>query len=299
MFAILRSVNRFMLKPRGLFSISAVLVFIITGLYGSEKTKKLIEEINKFEKSKDKYFLYKTAEDLIKSDALETNKEDLNDFFYIFRKASFYFPDRIDFAEKLKILFDKKEAQKLLSEDDKSIVLRSFVEARMFEEAKSFSLKYFLDDYYIPDKVPIKQKSEVKGRVLYFSDDKKELKIKKVNLKKYKLAVIFSPTCGATENALTYLLKDETSRMAIRNNSIFLTRRYLPKELFDFAEKFKLKNIYIVYKSKDFEGLYFYSYPIFYFIKDGKIVDEIRGFSSDNDGKPFIDRFLKSFEKVR
>lgn len=279
-----------------------ILSIVSAHLSASEELQSFIKDIKTAEKSRDKSNISRIAgivsEKYIKS-GKNIESDELNDFFYIFKKASFYFPDSVEFVEDLEIISNKKKEKNILTEEDKDILLRSLVEARMISKAREFSRKYGLKDYWLPERDLSLTGINTGNRVLFISEDKKELKLKNIDLSKYKAVMVFSPTCSVSREAIEFLLSQKEVSDIIRDKTIFLTRKYVPLEIEDFKKEYNLKDVYMVFNSGDFEQFYFYFYPSFYFIKEGKVISEIKGFSSDEGGKPFLKRFLRCLEGVK
>lgn len=305
MFAILPFANNSYALGRRFKKISAFFLCYLSLplVFANTEMDILISKIQKSEKTNDKSVILKIAEQMLEKQTFDDNQistdKDIDKYFYIFRKASFYFPDRTDFVEKLETLFEAKKKINLIDANDKSVLLRSYVEARMFKKAKEFSEKYALDDYWIPEEILSPSDLKNKKRVFFISADKRKLILKNLDLRNYEIAIIFSPSCSATDDAVKFLLANKELAQVIKNKTVFLTRKYAPLEVEEFKKKFILKEVYTAFNSADFEFFYFYSYPKFYFLKDGVVKKEIRGFSSDEGGKPFLKRFKEYLKYVK
>lgn len=265
-----------------------ILVFLVNANSFEGNYSKILEEIKKNEKKpvKDEIMLLANhlLEDIEKNSLSVKSNEELNDGYIAFRKASLYFPDEEKFTLAMKKFFYERYKRNLTSDEDKEDMFYHFLESRMFKEADIFCQEFKLKCEELPKKVKSKNSHKTKGRVIeLMSKNINEIIVKNIDFEKgSKVVIVFSPTCSVTLRALSKIVSDERISKIFRVNSIFLTRKYLPMELLNFKNEHKMENVYIVFKSSDFPDFYFYFYPHFYFIKNGKILYEFKGWDDED-----------------
>lgn len=227
-----------------------------------------------------------SAADLAPKRLAGYSDEELRFLYSALRKTAFYSPDDEEYVARQEMVFNEKVRRGKAEEEDVERMVSAFLSARMFERARSLKSKY--PKIELPDIPEIIITGNAPQSTLWqayaVSNEGKTIELKALPLSLGpKIVVVMSPGCGAMESAMKSVLSDLELAPFFRANGVMITRRS------DFAateavgKQFNFQEIYVVRKSGDFPGLWLQFSPYFYFLKDGKILYELRGWSDDNN----------------
>jgi len=116
-----------------------------------------------------------------------------------------------------------------------------------------------------------------------------------------KIVMVMSPGCHFSVSAIQDLMADPGIAPVLKEYGLFVSRDFAPIDLAAWALRFDVNphSIYIAYKDRNFAGINLRSYPGFYFMENGKILDYMVGWQADKTKKTqSIARFRKGLGAV-
>ncbi|MDT8286767.1 MAG: hypothetical protein RQ748_06630 [Elusimicrobiales bacterium] len=211
--------------------------------------------------------------------------EELRLLYSALRKAAFYSPDDEEYVARQELVFNEKLRRGKAEEEDVERMVSAFLSARMFERARTLKSRYpkmELPD--IPETITGNAPQSALWQAYAVSNGGKTIELKALPLSSgSKIVVVISPGCGAMESAMKSILSDPELAPFFRTNGTMITRRSDFAGAEDVGEQFGFPEVYVVHKSQDFPGLWLQSSPYLYFLKDGKILYSLRGWSDENN----------------
>jgi len=109
--------------------------------------------------------------------------------------------------------------------------------------------------------------------------------------------MVIQPGCVFAEAAMGQIADDKELLPVFTKYGTIVTEQFDGSGIVKFKEDFKFKNVYIIENEKSFPGLAFDASPHFYFLKDGKIVDQFMGWDSENPENG-IGKLRKAMESI-
>lgn len=126
-------------------------------------------------------------------------------------------------------------------------------------------------------------KSGGSGRKFYFFDEKDNIIIKNADIKGDK--IIFGGICHINKKAYQSIYGDDKLSKYFKKYSVFLTDN--PYNAYAWNKKNKDK-FYVIYEKKNWSEFDFRATPVFYFLKNGKIINSFTGWTGDEDKQKIV-----------
>ena len=213
--------------------------------------------------------------------------EELQLLYGALRKTAFYSPDNEQYVARQELTFNEKVRRGKAEEEDVERMVSAFLSARMFSQARELKSRYpKMELPEIPDNIlPGSQPPTALWQAYAVSDGGKAIELKSLPFSAGpKIVVVISPGCGAMQSAMTNILADLELAPIFRANAVMITRRSDFAGVEEVKKQFNFPEVYVIRKSADFPGIWQQFSPYFYFLKDGKILHELRGWSDDDNG---------------
>lgn len=196
----------------------------------------------------------------------------------------FYLPDEENHVLRQEAVFNEKVRRGTSEAEDVEHIFSAFYLARMFDKAAEIKSRFpviVLAD--IPEIAAPGNTPSGNWLVYDVSDGGKKAELKALPLAEgSKVVMAMSPGCGVLESAAKAIFADPELGPIFRSSGIMLTRRSEPAGVEEVKKTYDFPEVYLVHKSRDFPGLDFMFSPRFYFLKDGKVMSDFRGWSSDD-----------------
>lgn len=213
--------------------------------------------------------------------------EELQLLYGALRKTAFYSPDNEQYVARQELTFNEKVRRGKAEEEDVERMVSAFLSARMFSQARELKSRHpKMELPEIPDNIlPGNQPPTALWQAYAVSDGGKTIESKSLPFSAGpKIVVVISPGCGAMQSAMTNILADLELAPIFRANAVMITRRSDFAGVEEVKKQFNFPEVYVIRKSADFPGIWQQFSPYFYFLKDGKILHELRGWSDDDNG---------------
>jgi hypothetical protein len=204
---------------------------------------------------------------------------------------SFYMPDNPVYAERMNAAFAEKIRRNHYNAKEALEVFTALATDGMFERAAALSTR--LPDIHLPalPKITGSPDCGQKWRVYDVSENGDGAELKTLPPGEgFKLAVAVKPDCGNALGALKMIHENADLHKVFSEHSFIVTRRFYNHDVADMRRDFELPNIYIAYKSSDFKDIDLRTTPMFYILKNGKVIDKY-----DHWDEPGIRALLKKY----
>lgn len=241
--------------------------------------------------------LIRTAD--LSSDRLRNySDETLNLLFATLRKISFYSPDEENYALRLERVVQERVRRGKYAGEDVEKLFDAFVLSGLFDKAAALRQK-FPSLPEVPEIIS-GEKSLAEGwRIYKVSEQGKKAELQPLSKSGQRMIMVMRPGCEFAEMAAEAIFADPELGPVFRANGLMLTRKFDPAGVAAIEQKFNFDAVYIARKSSDFTGFSLMRIsPTFYFIKDGKILDEFSGWSNEDDGRYAKDLVRKGLAAI-
>ena len=220
------------------------------------------------------------------------NAYDLASYF------TFYTPDKESLAVQDGILAELGK-RGLANEDKVGNLHQSLLNFKLF--AKASALKERYPAYELQQVPPITGSPRVKpgeAAVYYTKDGKTALELRKVKKGGRRILVAGNPGCHFAAEALGSIEKDPELGPVFKKYALPLTSRVNFSSLGSWNTAHKLQYL-LTASDKDWPGVDFSFSPTFYFIKDGKIVHTVRGWSDEEPFNGLYEGLARLFPEMK
>ncbi|MBI5597499.1 MAG: hypothetical protein HY928_15525 [Elusimicrobia bacterium] len=203
----------------------------------------------------------------------------------------------VDFQQRV---FTEMVRRRIMGESEVRDMFLAFVGARRFEEARGLRSRYpSFKLPSIPDTVVPAPLGEHRPWGAYaISDEGRRAEAVTLPLGKGPHIVVAMWTgCSVTEHAIEDILGDPEVSDRFRQNGMLLTTRFDAVGVEKWKTRFGLRDVYVAERAGGFPGIGFLSSPGFYFLQDGKIVYEFKGWGRRPESSSRA-RLQKGFEAL-
>jgi len=285
------------------FTIIAVLVLLV-GCAGPEKRiGRTLEAVNAAQKTRDLQAFGKLAEDIPESyltqERLSAYPADTLDRLCLsLGTIAFYTPDSEVNALKMEKAVKEKVRRGTFEADDIEDMYSVLLAARLFDKARALKERYpviiteNLPEIVVPEPAP-------KGNWLAYelSADGKTARLRSLRLHRgAHMIMAMSPGCGVSARAVREILADPGLGPVFRDGACLVSRRFDAAGVLETRKETGLDQVYIAHKWGDFPGRSFMSSPWIFFVKDGKVVSDMRGWA--DEGEYSLRRLRKGMESI-
>lgn len=213
-------------------------------------------------------------------------------------KISFYTPDSEANALKVERAFEEKFRRGTFEADDVERVYGVLLAARLFGRAKAVQerfpaiIKETLPEIVVPEPAPAGG-----WRVYEVSSDGRRARLKTLRVARgAHIIMAMSPGCGVSARAVKEILADPELGPIFEAGAFLVTRRFDAAGVLETRRDTGLTQVHIAHKSGDFPGVSFMTSPWVFFLKDGKVVYDMRGWS--DDGARSLARLRRGLEAI-
>lgn len=222
----------------------------------------------------------------------------LNLLFKTLKKISFYTPDSEANALKLEKAAKEKVRRGTFAAEDIEDMYSALLNARLFERARDLKERFpaiiteELPEIVVPEPAPA-------GNWLAYelSGDGKRAKLRSLRLHRgAHMIMAMSPGCGVSARAVREIMADPALGPLFGAGAVLVSRRFDPAGVLETKKETGLEQVYIARKWGDFPGISFMSSPWIFFLKDGKVVSDMRGWA--DDGAHSLKRLRRGMEAI-
>lgn len=222
----------------------------------------------------------------------------LDQLYKALRRIALYTPDSAANALRLEEVFEEKVRRGTFEADQAETVYGCLVNARLFHRARVIKERFPavitqpLPQVIIPDPLPA-------GLWLAYTvlDGGSTVKLKSLRLARGpRVVVVTDPSCAVTARAVREIMQDERMGPAFDAAAVLMTRRFDAPGVLAARAAAGLEQVYIARYSSDFPGVVFDGSPRFFFLRDGKVVTELRGWGEGGPGS--LRRLRRSMEEI-
>lgn len=214
------------------------------------------------------------------------------------RKISFYTPDSEANALKLEKAMKEKVRRGIFEAEDVEDMYSSLLAARLFDRARDLQERFpaiitgKLPEIVVPEPAPA-------GNWLAYEllDGGKRAKLRSLRLQRgAHMIMAFSPGCGVSARAVREIMADAELGPVFEAGAVLVSRRFDAAGVEDIKKETGLERVYIAHKWGDFPGVNFMTSPWVFFLKDGKVVSDMRGWA--DDGAYSLKRLRRGMEEI-
>ena len=213
-------------------------------------------------------------------------------------KISFYTPDSEANALKVERVFEEKFRRGTFEADDVERVYGVLLAARLFGRATAVRerfpaiIKDTLPEIIVPEPAPAGN-----WRVYEVSADGRRAKLKTLRVARgAHIIMAMSPGCGVSARAVKEILADPELGPIFEAGAFLVTRRFDAAGVLETRRDTGLTQVHIARKLGDFPGVSFMTSPWIFFLKDGKVAYDMRGWA--DDGAHSLKRFRRGLEAI-
>lgn len=212
--------------------------------------------------------------------------------------SNFYAPGKESLTAQGEIL-SALEKRGLANEDKVQDLHRRLLNSKLFSMASELKRRY--PAYELQTVPPLKGSLATKpgeAAVYYTLDGRSELEIKKLKKGGRRILVAAFPGCHFADEALEAIEKDAELGPIFRKYALPLTSRvdFASLGSWNLAHELQYR---VTVSNKDWPGIDFTSSPIFYFIKNGKILHESPGWSDEAPFNRIYEGLAKLFPEMK
>ena len=202
-------------------------------------------------------------------------------------KISFYLPDEEGCALRQEKAFEEKVRRGKASGDDAERMYNAFIMSGLFEKAAAVRLRLPGDSLPEVPAIISGADSVASGwRAYKISAEGKKAELVSLPNDGARVVMVMRPGCEFAEMAADAIFSDPELGPAFRANGFMLTRKFDAAGVEAVKKRSNFDAVYIARRSSDFPGFSLLRIsPTFYFVKDGKILDEFSGWANDEGGK--------------
>ncbi len=228
-----------------------------------------------------------TAEDLSPTRMKKYSDKAVDSMFRALMKISLYLPDEENYTLRMERAFKEKGRRGNNMGDDTERMYNAFIMSGLF--SKAVALRREFPDKSLPEVPEIVPVDTVKSEgwwVYKVSEQGKKVNLQLLPKSGQAIAMVIRPGCEFAEMAADGIFADSELGPVFRAKGFMLTRAFDPAGVETVKKHSNFDAVYIARKSSDFPGFSLLRIsPTFYFIKDGKILDEFSGWDNDGGGK--------------
>jgi hypothetical protein len=222
----------------------------------------------------------------------------LNLLFETLTKISFYTPDSEVDALKLEKAVKEKVRRGTFDAEDIEDMYSVLLAARLFDKARETQERFpaiiteKLPEIVVPGPAP-------KGNWLAYelSADGKTARLRSLRLHRgAHMIMAMSPGCGVSARAMREIMADPALGPIFGAGAVLVSRRFDVAGVAEAKAATGLDQVFIAHKSGDFPGVSFMSSPWIFFLKDGKVVSNMRGWA--DEGAYSLRRLRKGMESI-
>jgi len=214
------------------------------------------------------------------------------------KKISFYTPDSEANALKVEKVFEEKFRRGTFEADDVERVYGILLAARLFGRAAAVKdrfpaiIKETLPEIIVPDPAPAGN-----WRVYEVSADGRRARLKTLRVARgVHIIMAMSPGCGVSARAVKEILADQELGPIFEAGAFLVTARFDAAGVLETRRDTGLTQVHIAHKWGDFPGVSFMTSPWIFFLKDGRVVYDMRGWA--DDGAQSLKRFRRGLEAI-
>ena len=222
----------------------------------------------------------------------------LNLLFKTLAKISFYTPDREANALKLERAVNEKVKRGTFITDDIESVYSALLAARLFDKARETQERF---PAIITEKLPaivVPEPAPTGSWLAYeLSGDGKTARLRSLRLHRgAHMIMAMSPGCGVSARAVREIMADPALGPIFGAGAVLVSRRFDAAGVLETKKATGLEQVYIAHKWGDFPGVNFMTSPWIFFLKDGRVVSDMRGWS--DEGAYSLRRLRKGMESI-
>lgn len=242
----------------------------------------------------------------IKTEDLSTERmrgysdETVNAVYEALEKISFYLPDEKSYALRQEKAFDEKVRRGKIIGDDVERMYNSFVMSGLFGNAAALRLEF--PGKALPEVPEVVQPDSPGGEgwwIYEVSDQGKKAELRLFPKSGQAVIMVMRPGCEFAEMAADGIFSDPELGPIFRTKGFMLTRAFDPAGVEAVKKRSNSDAVYIARKSSDFPGFSLLRIsPTFYFVKDGRIMDEFSGWDNDEGGKYAKEKIRKGLAVI-
>lgn len=202
-------------------------------------------------------------------------------------KISFYLPDEQSGALRQEKVFEEKVRRGKAAGDDAERIYNAFLMSGLFEKAAAIRLRFPGDSLpEVPVMISGVDSVAAGWRAYELSAEGKKAELVSLPNGGPRVVMVMRPGCEFAEMAADAIFADPELGPAFRANGFMLTRKFDAAGVEAVKKRSGFDAVYIARRSSDFPGFSLLRIsPTFYFVKDGKILDEFSGWDNDEGGK--------------
>ena len=262
---------------------------LLAGCAGPEKRiTKTLEAVNAAQKTKDLEAFGELAEDIpdayLTPERLSAYPADtLDRLCRALGTIAFYTPDSEVNALKMEKAVKEKVGRGTFEADDIEDMYSALLNARLFDKAREMRARFpaiiteTLPDIVVPEPAPA-------GSWLAYelSPDGKTARLRSLRLHRgAHIIMAMSPGCGVSARAVKEIMEDPGLGPMFEAGAVLVSRRFDAAGILETKKATGLDQVYIAHKWGDFPGVSFMSSPWIFFLKDGKVVSDMRGWADE------------------
>jgi len=222
----------------------------------------------------------------------------LDGLFKTLRTIAFWTPDSEANALRLERAFAEKVRRGTFGTEQVEQAYEALLAARLFDKAREMRARFpaiitaALPDIVVPEPAP-------KGNWLAYelSADGKTARLRSLRLHRGAYMIMaMMPGCGVSVRAVKEIMEDPGLGPTFGAGAVLVTGRFDAAGVIEAKNATGLDQVYIAHKWGDFPGVNFTTSPWIFFVKDGKVVSDMRGWA--DEGEYSLRRLRKGMESI-
>ncbi len=225
-------------------------------------------------------------------------KETLTSLCAALWKIAFYTPDSEANALKMEKAVKEKVRRGIFDTEDIERMYSSLLAAGLFDKAREMRERFpaiiteKLPEIVVPEPAPT-------GSWLAYelSPDGKTARLRSLRLHRgAHIIMAMSPGCGVSARAVREIMEDPALGPMFEAGAVLVTRRFDASGVAETKAATGLEQVYIARKSGDFPGVSFMTSPWIFFLNDGKVVSDMRGWA--DEGAHSLKRLRRGMQEI-
>lgn len=226
------------------------------------------------------------------------SEEVLDGLFKTLRTISFWTPDSEANALRLELAFAEKARRGTFQAEQAEQTYDALLAARLFDKARGMQERF---PAIITEKLPaiVVPEPAPKGNWLAYelSADGKTARLRSLRLHRgAHMIMAMSPGCGVSARAVREIMADPGLGPIFGAGAVLVSRRFDAAGVLETKKAAGLEQVYIAHKWGDFPGVNFMTSPWIFFVKDGRVVYDMRGWA--DEGGHSLRRLRKGMESI-
>ncbi|OGR76784.1 MAG: hypothetical protein A2X32_01500 [Elusimicrobia bacterium GWC2_64_44] len=282
----------------------AAAILLLGGCAGPEKRiGKALESVKAAQKAKDMPAFERLAGEIpdayLEPERLGAySRETLGRLCKALGTIAFYTPDSEANALKLEKAVKEKVRRGTFEADDIEDMYSALLNARLFDKAGEMRERF---PAIITEKLPkivVPEPAPAGNWLAYeLSPDGKTARLRSLRLHRgAHMIMAFSPGCGVSARAVREIMEDPALGPMFEVGAVLVSRRFDAAGVVEMKAAAGLQQVYIARKWGDFPGVSFMSSPWIFFLKDGKVVSDMRGWA--DDGAHSLKRLRRGMQDI-